>query len=84
MLHYRQDDDHGDAVDGGEEVVGDSVGVHVGGLGDEIGGHLGLAEPVDYESDAESVLISLLVLLQRGDYQVLDGLTKRELQSDHF
>ena len=59
MLHYGQDYDHGDAVDSGEEVVGNSVGVHVGGLGDEIGGHLGLAEPVDYEGDAEGNLIFL-------------------------
>lgn len=53
MLHDWEDDDDGDAVDGGEEVVGDAVGVHVRGLGDEVGGHLGLAEPVDDECDAE-------------------------------
>ena len=28
------------------------MGVHVGGLGDEVGGHLSLTEPVDYERDA--------------------------------
>ena len=53
VLHDGQDYNHSNAVDCGEEVVGDSVGVHVGGLGDEVGGHLSLAEPVDYECDAK-------------------------------
>lgn len=52
MLHYWQDDYDRDAVDGGKKIVGDAVGVHVCGLGDEVCGHLGLAEPVDYERDA--------------------------------
>ena len=52
MLHNGEDYDHGNAVDCGKEVVGDSVRVHVGGLRDEVGGHLSLAEPVDYECDA--------------------------------
>ena len=53
MLYYGEDYDDSDAVDGGEEVVGDPVGVHVGGLGDEVGGHLSLAEPVYYECNSK-------------------------------
>ena len=53
VLYNGQDYNHSNAVDCRKEVVGDSVGVHIGGLGDEVGGHLGLAEPVDYECDAK-------------------------------
>ena len=53
VLHYGYDYDHRDAVDGGKEVVGDAVGVHVRGLRYKIGGHLGLAEPVYNECDAK-------------------------------
>ena len=61
MLYYGEDDDDGDAVDGGEEVVGDPVGVHVGGLGDEVGGHLSLVEPVYYECDAKKENLVIVI-----------------------
>ena len=80
MLHNREDYNHGNAVDCGKEVVGDSVRVHVGGLGDEVGGHLGLAEPVDYECDAIKKFQQATIERSLS----LFGLTKREWRSDHF
>ncbi len=58
VLDDRKDDDDCNAVDCGEEIVGDAMGVHVGGLRDEVGGHLGLAKPVNYECDAKVKTIS--------------------------
>ena len=58
------------------------MGVHVGGLGDEVGGHLSLAEPVDYECDAEIFLVSYNEKI--AVFVWAYGLTKREWRSDHF
>ena len=33
------------------------MGVHVGGLGDEVSRHLSLAEPIDYERDAKNLFL---------------------------
>ena len=46
FCHEGEEDEDGDGIDDGKDVIGHAVGFHFPRLGDGVGGHLGLAEPV--------------------------------------